>query len=49
MSSQNRVDVITSGILEEIVFAESIANDKNTEIAHDFSLVLFAERILLHR
>jgi hypothetical protein len=40
---------VTSGILEEIESLETIDNDKNTETAHDSSLLLAAERISLSR
>jgi hypothetical protein len=41
--------MLTSGSLEEIVSGKTNDNDKNTEIAHDFSLLLVVESILLHR
>ena len=39
----------TSGSLKEIVSAKSKDNDKNTKIAHDYSLLLVVERVLHHR
>jgi len=41
--------MLTSGSLAELVTAKTEDNDKNTEIADDFSLLLAVERISVSR
>ena len=47
MISKHQFHKATSGSLDEIVSGKTEDNDKNTEIAHDYSLLLVVERIPL--